>query len=332
MVFYNKYLLSYYGFYYPITLTLWHMVFCSGVAAACMAFKVAQPLDIPTELYVKKILPIAACYAGALWSSNEAYAVCSVSFAQMVKAGMPVTVFFTGLVFGTEKFKVPLLANIIVITVGVGISAYGEAHLVVKGLILIILSMTLDATRLTLTQQLMQSSGLRFNPLTTLYYIAPPASAFLAIPFVILEVKGASNFLSTATGLWHFLLNASNAFGLNLAVYLLIGRTSALTMNICGLIKDWFTISASVAIFHTTVTVTNLGGYIIAFVGVIWYNYLRMPRPVPANQSAENAEEKEPLKGSNSDSSNGDDSKYKVVAASDGKGNHFGLPVSVKPS
>ena len=83
----------------------------------------------------------------------------------------------------------------------------------------------------------------RFNPITTLYYIAPVASCFLAIPFTLLEAQGATHFVKTASGLWHFLLNGTNAFALNLSVFLLLGRTSALTMNICGLMKDWFTIA-----------------------------------------------------------------------------------------
>jgi hypothetical protein len=49
-----------------------------------------------------------------------------------------------------------------------------------------------------------------------------------------MQAKGAMAFLSTATGLYHFVLNAGNAFALNLAVFLLIGRTSALTMNVGG--------------------------------------------------------------------------------------------------
>jgi hypothetical protein len=36
--------------------------------------------------------------------------------------------------------------------------------------------------------------------------------------------------------------NALSAFALNLAVFLLIGKTSALTMNIAGVIKDWMLI------------------------------------------------------------------------------------------
>lgn len=37
--------------------------------------------------------------------------------------------------------------------------------------------------------------------------------------------------------------------GLNCAIFLLIGKTSALTMNVAGVIKDWGLIMLSVAIY-----------------------------------------------------------------------------------
>ena len=64
-------------------LTLWHMVVCTTLASICVLSGVVKPLEIPQELYLKKIIPIAACYAGALWTSNAAYAISSVSFAQV---------------------------------------------------------------------------------------------------------------------------------------------------------------------------------------------------------------------------------------------------------
>ena len=42
--------------------------------------------------------------------------------AQMIKSGMPVAVFFTGIIFGTERFRWVLLANICLVTTGVSIS------------------------------------------------------------------------------------------------------------------------------------------------------------------------------------------------------------------
>jgi hypothetical protein len=58
------------------------------------------------------------------------------------------------------------------------------------------------------------------------------------------------------------LSNASAAFALNLAVFLLIGKTSALTMNIAGVIKDWLLIFFSYYVFKAPVTALNLFGYV----------------------------------------------------------------------
>ena len=46
---------------------------------------------------------------------------------------------------------------------------------------------------------------------------------------------------------------AAAAFGLNMSVFLLIGKTSALTMNVAGVIKDWMLIGLSVLLFHAEV-------------------------------------------------------------------------------
>ena len=52
------------------------------------------------------------------------------------------------------------------------------------------------------------------------------------------------------------------------AVFLLIGKTSALTMNIAGVIKDWMLIFFSFYLFHAPVTALNLLGYAFCCTGV----------------------------------------------------------------
>ncbi len=49
------------------------------------------------------------------------------------------------------------------------------------------------------------------------------------------------------------LSNGMIAFGLNLSVFLLIGKTSALSMNVAGVVKDWCLIGLSVFIFGAQV-------------------------------------------------------------------------------
>merc|ERR1712157_56500 len=72
------------------------------------------------------------------------------------------------------------------------------------------------------------------------------------------------------------LLNACTAFVLNLAVFLLIGKTSALTMNIAGVIKDWLLISFSYFGFKAPLTPLTLAGYIFYCSGVGYYNYNKL--------------------------------------------------------
>lgn len=61
--------------------------------------------------------------------------------------------------------------------------------------------------------------------------------------------------------LWLVLLsNGTIAFGLNLSVFLLIGKTSALTMNVAGVIKDWLLIGLSVLIFQAKVESSHVRG------------------------------------------------------------------------
>lgn len=45
-------------------------------------------------------------------------------------------------------------------------------------------------------------------------------------------------------------------------------QTSALTMNIAGVVKDWLLIGLSITLYHSPVSRINLGGYSIAFVAV----------------------------------------------------------------
>lgn len=48
--------------------------------------------------------------------------------------------------------------------------------------------------------------------------------------------------------------NSVTAFGLNLCVFLFVGKTSALTMNLAGVVKDWVLIVLSYLIFRDPIT------------------------------------------------------------------------------
>ena len=93
-----------------------------------------------------------------------------------------------------------------------------------------------------------------------MYYIAPASFVFLALPWSVIEAQALFADKSVRFDPLIFISNAAAAFGLNMSVFLLIGKTSALTMNVAGVIKDWMLIGLSVLLFHTEVGCLALGG------------------------------------------------------------------------
>eukprot|EP00239_Pterosperma_sp_CCMP1384_P005882 CAMPEP_0197853150 /NCGR_PEP_ID=MMETSP1438-20131217/22186_1 /TAXON_ID=1461541 /ORGANISM="Pterosperma sp., Strain CCMP1384" /LENGTH=348 /DNA_ID=CAMNT_0043467455 /DNA_START=374 /DNA_END=1420 /DNA_ORIENTATION=- len=290
VILFNKYLLSEYGFPYPIALTMFHMGFCSTIAFVVIrVLKLVDSIGMDSETYMQAVVPIGGLFSLTLWFGNAAYLYLSVAFIQMLKALMPVAVFMVGVNFKTETYSHKTLMNMLVVTVGVMIASYGEINFVLTGVVLQLASIASESTRLSMIQILLQSRGLKLNPITTLYYVAPACFAFLSVPFVFIEIPKMVADPELKFELWIFILNASVAMGLNMAVFLLVGKTSALSMNIAGVVKDWLLIFLSFYLFHAQISSLSLGGYLVAFFGVCYYNYAKLQSKLSAPQEAKRA-------------------------------------------
>lgn len=201
------------GFPYPVALTLWHMVFCSFLATVIVKLGYVEPIGMSRETYLRAIVPIGFLYAGTLWLGNAAYLYLSVSFIQMLKALMPVAVFGVGCIFGTEAYSPATLANMLVVSLGVAIASWGEINFVLVGVALQMLSIATESTRLTLVQILLQRRGLKLNPITTLYYLAPACAAFLLVPFALIEAPKMLADAELVIAPAIMISNAAAAFG-----------------------------------------------------------------------------------------------------------------------
>ncbi|KAI3524488.1 hypothetical protein L2E82_03184 [Cichorium intybus] len=279
VIVYNKYILdrNMYNWPYPISLTMIHMGFCSSLAYILVSvLKVVEPVQMTRDVYLKSVVPIGFLYSLSLWLSNSAYIYLSVSFIQMLKALMPVAVYSIGVLFKKEGFKGQTMSNMLSISFGVAIAAYGEAKYNSWGVTLQLGAVVFEATRLVLIQILLTSKGITFNPITSLYYVAPCCLIFLSVPWIIVELPKLRDTSSFHFDYFIFGTNSICAFALNLAVFLLVGKTSALTMNVAGVVKDWLLIAFSWSVIKDTVTPINLFGYLIAFMGVAYYNHAKL--------------------------------------------------------
>ena len=125
VILFNKYVLTVFGFPFPVALTMIHMAFCSALAFLLVrVFKVVKGVNMTRDQYVQRILPIGFLFSIVLWFGNSAYVYLSVAFIQMVKALMPCVVYGVGIAFKVETYKPQTLANMAMIAPGVPSSAH----------------------------------------------------------------------------------------------------------------------------------------------------------------------------------------------------------------
>lgn len=90
--------------------------------------------------------------------------------------------------------------------------------------------------RMALVQALMQQGGIKLNSIQTMYYVSPCCFLCLCIPFTLIEAPQLLHGPAAPVGPLVLLANAGCAFFLNVSVYMLIGNTSALTLNVAGVL------------------------------------------------------------------------------------------------
>ena len=108
-----------------------------------------------------------------------------------------------------------------------------------------LLAVAFEAMRLVLIQILLNSKGISLNPIILLYDIAPCCLVFMSVRWLIMEYPSLRDISSFHLDFVIFGTNSTCAFALNVVVFLLVGRTLALTMNVAGVVKDWLLIAFS---------------------------------------------------------------------------------------
>ena len=273
LIVFNKYLLSLFPF--PATLTLWHMFFCSASAFALVTMKYAEVPAISRDIFIRGIVPVSALFSVSLYLNNLAYKFLSVAMLQILKATTPTVVFLFSVVFKLETFTQKMLWIMIVVCYGVAIASWGDINFNILGIAVQLGAVAAEGLRIVLIQVLLQSRNIKLNPIASMYYVLPVCMVFLLPFWIVFEKDHVFGQIQTIPSTLLF-LNGLNAFALNYSVFLVIGATSALTMNIAGVVKDWLLISLSFLVFKDPISYTTLGGYGIAFTGVFYYNYMKL--------------------------------------------------------
>ncbi|KAL1817964.1 hypothetical protein DCAR_0522464 [Daucus carota subsp. sativus] len=282
-IFFNKWVLSSkeINFPYPLGLTLLHMIFSSVLCFVLTKFSKILKVEegMTTDIYVRSVIPIGATFAVTLWLGNSAYLYISVSFAQMLKAVMPVAVFILGVAAGLEVMSYRMLLVMSVISFGVLVASYGEIDINWIGVIYQMGGVVAEALRLIFMEILVKRKGRKLNPISIMYYVSPCSALCLFIPWLFLEKPKMDAQKSWSFQPFMLTLNSLCTFALNVSVFVVISHTSALTIRVAGVVKDWVVVLLSALLFaDTKLTLINICGYAIAIAGVASYNNFKLKK------------------------------------------------------
>lgn len=273
----NKYLLSNYGFKYPIFLTMCHMTACSLLSYIAIAWMKIVPMQtIRSRVQFMKISALSLIFCTSVVSGNISLRYLPVSFNQAIGATTP---FFTAVFAYLMTFKREAwltYVTLIPVVTGVVIASGGEPSFHLFGFIICIGATAARALKSVLQGILLSSEGEKLNSMNLLLYMAPIAVVFLLPATLMMEENVVGITLALARDdsriIWLLLFNSALAYLVNLTNFLVTKHTSALTLQVLGNAKGAVAVVISILIFRNPVSVTGMLGYALTVFGVILYS------------------------------------------------------------
>ncbi|KAI8556831.1 hypothetical protein RHMOL_Rhmol05G0285900 [Rhododendron molle] len=273
----NKYLLSNYGFKYPIFLTMCHMTACSLLSYVAIVWMRLVPLQaIRSRVQFAKIATLSLVFCTSVVSGNVSLRYLPVSFNQAVGATTPFfTAVFAYLMTVKREAWLTYLTLLPVVT-GVVIASGGEPSFHLFGFIVCVGATAARALKSVLQGILLSSEGEKLNSMNLLLYMAPMAVVFLLPATLLMEENVVGITIALARNdikiIWYLLFNSALAYFVNLTNFLVTKSTSALTLQVLGNAKGAVAVVISILIFKNPVSVTGMLGYALTVIGVILYS------------------------------------------------------------
>jgi hypothetical protein len=268
------------SFQHPILLTCWHqavsvvLIVCVFAARPSLFStgdkeKAVPPLAVGSAVWLG--LPVAACQSVSLVCGNTAYIYLSLAFCQMIKAFTPAAVYTAGYVLGTQKWSVPIVKCLFVITLGLVITSIGEMNFHLLGFAVQIIALISEGFRINLLEVRLKASGYNLNALSSVMIFAPMVCVLLFASALLFDRSAFDAQPIVEIGLWVFSANAVMAFLLNVVIYLAIQCASGLTFSLAGVLKDFLIVVGSCIFQGRHVTIVQVVGYVIALAGLQAY-------------------------------------------------------------
>ncbi|KAL7608422.1 probable sugar phosphate/phosphate translocator At1g12500 [Lactuca sativa] len=276
----NKYLLSFYGFRYPIFLTMLHMISCTFYSLIAIRwFQIVPFQQISSRKQFFKIFALSAIFCFSVVCGNTSLRYLPVSFNQAIGATTP---FFTAIfafLITCKKESAEVYFALMPVVFGIVLASNSEPLFHLFGFLMCVGSTAGRALKSVVQGLLLTSDSEKLHSMNLLLYMAPMAAAIL-LPFTLYiegNVLGKTLEKAKSDSFMVFLLigNATVAYLVNLTNFLVTKHTSALTLQVLGNAKAAVAAVVSVMIFKNPVTAMGISGFGVTIMGVVLYSEAR---------------------------------------------------------
>ncbi|GMY25415.1 probable sugar phosphate/phosphate translocator At3g11320 [Fagus crenata] len=273
----NKYLLSNYGYKYPVFLTMCHMSACSLLSYVAIAWMKVVPMqNIASKTQFVKISMLSVVFCFSVVCGNVSLRFIPVSFNQAIGATTPFfTAVFAYVMIKRRESWITYVTLIPVVT-GVIIATGGEPSFHLLGFIMCVSATAGRALKSVVQDILLSSEEEKLNSMNLLLYMAPIAVVFLLPATLLMEDNVFEITVALARQdskiVWYLLFNSSLAYFVNLTNFLVTKHTSALTLQVLGNAKGAVAVVVSILIFKNPISFIGMAGYCLTVIGVVLYS------------------------------------------------------------
>ena len=276
----NKHIMDHFGFSSPTFLTAYHFFLTWLLLEVMCRTGAFERGSMPTFEKWK----MAAFGSGAVIFMNFNLQYNSVGFYQLSKlCCVPFMVVWDFVVYG-KKTHILVICSLSILLVGIGIFSVNDVELNLFGSIIAVIAVICVSVFQIFTgskQKEFNLNGPQLQHLT-----AFPQFVITLVAACILETNPTSvNAIQNQDLTWEtiplILLTGVIACCVNIASFCLIGRTSAVTYQVCGHMKSILIFIFGLICFRNILEtreqmIKKIIGLCISMCGCIWYTYLKL--------------------------------------------------------
>ncbi|XP_033626386.1 solute carrier family 35 member C2-like [Asterias rubens] len=287
LTFYNKWMFK--GFRFPLSVTVVHLtvkfIIASIVRTCLKCCNKRKNIILPWSVYMRKVVPTGISSALDIGLSNWSLLYITVSLYTMSKSTAIIFILVFAILFGLQRAHGCQIVIVLLIASGLFLFTFESTQFNAEGFIMVISASVISGIRWSCAQIITQNQELGLtNPVDTIYHLQP--IMILGLMPVALVVEGV-HISSTKLFLGYedinvflhtwftLLIGAVLGFMLALSEFLLLSRTSSLTLSISGIFKEICILYLATEYNGDEMSPINVIGMVVCLAGIALHVVLK---------------------------------------------------------